>query len=163
MKTVFTTTLAIWLLSMTSIAAEPATQKLNGLLPVYLSIKEALINSEAATAAGKAAEFEKVLATIKEDDLSTAERKQFAGLKGKLIKDVGQIAKSKDIEKQRASFETLSANLLLLAKSVKLSDQPVYAQYCPMKKASWLSTEKTIRNPYYGKQMLECGQIKESI
>jgi hypothetical protein len=163
MKTVFTTTLAIWLLSMTSIAAEPATQKLNGLMPVYLSIKEALVNSEATTAAGKAAEFEKVLATIKADDLSTAERKQFTGLKSKLIKDAGQIAKSKDLEKQRASFETLSANLLLLAKSVKLSDQPVYTQYCPMKKASWLSTEKTIRNPYYGKQMLECGQIKETI
>lgn len=163
MKTAFTTTLAVWLLSMTSIAAEPATQKLTGLYPVYLSIKDALVNSEAATAAGKAAEFEKVLATVKTDDLSTAERKQFTGLKGKLIKDAAQIAKSKNLEKQRASFGTLSANLLLLMKSVKLSAQPVYAQYCPMKKASWLSAEKTIRNPYYGKQMLECGQINETI
>jgi hypothetical protein len=27
----------------------------------------------------------------------------------------------------------------------------------------WLSTEKEIRNPYYGDEMLECGRVAEEI
>ncbi|MCW3118020.1 MAG: hypothetical protein JWM28_2102 [Chitinophagaceae bacterium] len=38
----------------------------------------------------------------------------------------------------------------VLAKKAKLSPEPVYQQYCPMKKASWLSNNKTIQNLYYG-------------
>lgn len=163
MKTAFTTTLAIWLFSMTSIANGLAPQAANQLLPAYLSVKDALVNSDADGAAGKAAAFERALSNVKTDGLNAAEKKSFTVLKNKLAKDAGQIAKSKDLEKQRASFETLSANLFLLAKSVKLSDKPVYKQYCPMKKASWLSTDKAIKNPYYGNKMLECGQIKETI
>ncbi|RYF87461.1 MAG: DUF3347 domain-containing protein, partial [Chitinophagaceae bacterium] len=46
--------------------------------------------------------------------------------------------------------------------SLKLSSQPIYLQYCPMKKASWLSSEKQIRNPYYGSSMLTCGEVTET-
>ncbi|RYF85874.1 MAG: DUF3347 domain-containing protein, partial [Chitinophagaceae bacterium] len=45
----------------------------------------------------------------------------------------------------------------------KLSDKPVYVQYCPMKKATWLSSEKQIRNPYYGSSMLTCGEVTETL
>jgi hypothetical protein len=50
-----------------------------------------------------------------------------------------------------------------LAKAVKLSVQPVYQDYCPMKKAYWLSSEAAIKNPYYGSQMLSCGKINDTI
>jgi hypothetical protein len=29
-----------------------------------------------------------------------------------------------------------------------------------MKKASWLSNDKAIKNPYYGSAMLTCGNVK---
>jgi len=32
--------------------------------------------------------------------------------------------------------------------------------YCPMAKASWLQTEKEVRNPYYGKSMLDWRTLK---
>lgn len=38
----------------------------------------------------------------------------------------------------------------------------VYYQYCPMKKAYWLSMEKEIKNPYYGSSMLTCGKVIET-
>ncbi|RYG53246.1 MAG: DUF3347 domain-containing protein [Chitinophagaceae bacterium] len=44
----------------------------------------------------------------------------------------------------------------------KLGDKPVYLQYCPMAKASWLSNENEIRNPYYGTAMLTCGEVKKT-
>ena len=33
--------------------------------------------------------------------------------------------------------------------------------YCPMVKASWLQKGDTIRNPYYGSAMLECGEFRK--
>jgi hypothetical protein len=80
-----------------------------------------------------------------------------------LSKDARQIAESKDIAKQREFFADFSANFFQLAKTAKLSAQPAYYQYCPMKKAYWLSASSDIKNPYYGKQMLTCGAVKEAI
>ncbi len=42
-------------------------------------------------------------------------------------------------------------------------EEPVYYQYCPMKDSNWLSKEETIKNPYYGAQMLSCGKTVETI
>jgi hypothetical protein len=75
------------------------------------------------------------------------------------VQDAGAIATAKDLKKQREVFANLSNNMVAVAKAVKLSVQPVYQQYCPMKKASWLSSEKTIRNPYFGSAMLSCGEL----
>jgi hypothetical protein len=50
-----------------------------------------------------------------------------------------------------------------LAKAAKLSPQPVYEQYCPMKNAYWLSSEASIKNPYYGNEMLSCGEVKDTL
>jgi len=46
---------------------------------------------------------------------------------------------------------------------VKLSDAPLYQQYCPMKKSYWLSKDAAIKNPYYGKQMLTCGKVSDTL
>jgi Protein of unknown function (DUF3347). len=32
-----------------------------------------------------------------------------------------------------------------------------------MKKANWLSSEKEIKNPYYGSTMLTCGSVVDTI
>jgi hypothetical protein len=81
----------------------------------------------------------------------------------KLIADAGRIVAGKDIDKQRENFANLSLSLYSLAKLARLSNQPVYEAYCPMKKMYWLSSEKSIRNPYYGRMMLTCGNITETI
>ena len=80
-----------------------------------------------------------------------------------LLKDAGAISETTDLKKQREQFATLSANMITLAKSVKLGTNPVYETYCPMKKTSWLSDSKTIKNPYYGNAMLSCGNVVETI
>ena len=44
---------------------------------------------------------------------------------------------------------------------------PVYIEFCPMandnKGGYWLSTEEKIQNPYFGKKMLKCGEVKATI
>ena len=46
-------------------------------------------------------------------------------------------------------------------------DGETYLDHCPMandgKGANWLSREKNIKNPYYGKAMLTCGKVTETL
>lgn len=133
------------------------------LLTSYYSIKNALVNSDAATAASKASEFSKTLENIDTKSLSEPEMKAFIGFQEKLAADAKLISVSKDLSKQREHFANFSVNLFKLAKVVKLTKEPVYYDYCPMKKSYWLSDNAAIKNPYYGKQMLTCGAIKETL
>ena len=80
-----------------------------------------------------------------------------------LLKDATAISESKDLKGERLHFATLSTSMFTVAKTVKLSAQPVYYAYCPMKKAYWLSSEAAIKNPYYGSAMLTCGKVTETL
>ncbi|WP_166664814.1 DUF3347 domain-containing protein [Pedobacter metabolipauper] len=153
----------ILLLSVTTLSVVNAQKVTTPSLQSYLLVKDALVNSDAKLAAERSAELGKSIQTFKTVSLTADGKKVFDALKEKLVADAGLIAKSDNISDQRSRFETLSANMILLAKAAKLSDQEIYLQYCPMKKASWLSSEKDIKNPYYGKQMLTCGSVKETL
>ena len=126
------------------------------LLSLYYNIKDALVAGNATMAASKADAFSKAANSvdykvISEDNINS------------LIKGAGMISGTKDLKKQREYFSNFSTNMIAVAKAVKLSEKPIYQQYCPMKKASWLSTEKAIKNPYYGNSMLTCGEVTETI
>jgi hypothetical protein len=140
-----------------------ADAQLSNLLTSYYNIKNALVSSNANTAAAQADEFVKALKAIDIKSLSEADRKALEPLQEKLVFDAEHIAETKDISHQRDHFESFSENFYKLAKAVKLSDKPIYQSYCPMKKAYWLSNEAAIKNPYYGSQMLTCGKVSDTI
>ena len=136
-----------------SFAQDKQTQQL---LSDYYNIKDALVAGNANVAAAKAGDFIKTLNGIDYKVISE-------GNVNVLLKDAGKIAESNDLNKQRVVFSNFSDNVIAVAKAVKLSDKEIYLQYCPMKKASWLSSEKGIKNPYYGSSMLTCGSVKETL
>lgn len=144
----------VFAIFQTSYAQETADGNAK-LLNCYYQLKDALVNSDAKSSSGAAQSFLQVLLN---DNISSIS----ADLKSKLQKGAQSIAKSDNLEQQRKYFAGLSANMIALAKTVKLSPQPVYEQYCPMQKASWLSNEKEIKNPYYGNAMLTCGSVKST-
>jgi hypothetical protein len=87
----------------------------------------------------------------------------FMSYQDKLAFDARHISESNDIAHQREHFANFSANFFKLAKAIKLTDEAVYYDYCPMKKSYWLSADAAIKNPYYGKQMLTCGKVTETL
>jgi copper chaperone CopZ len=133
------------------------------LLSLYYDIKNALISSNANTAAAKATAFLTAIKAVDMKSLSEADHNAFMPLQDKLIFDATHISESKDVDHQRDHFSTFSTNFYSLAKAVKLSEKPVYQAYCPMKKMYWLSSEAAIKNPYYGKMMLTCGKVTDTI
>ncbi|MEJ7680320.1 MAG: DUF3347 domain-containing protein [Segetibacter sp.] len=126
------------------------------ILSLYYNIKDALVAENANTAASNAEAFVKAVngidyKLISEGNINT------------LVKDGTAISQTKDLKEQRMHFANLSTNMLAVAKAVKLTDQPVYEAFCPMKKAYWLSSDKTIKNPYFGTAMLTCGKVVETL
>ncbi|CAL1517438.1 DUF3347 domain-containing protein [Chitinophaga sp. MM2321] len=150
-------------LTQAGFAQETTAPQLGELLTTYYHIKDALVSSNAGTAATQAATFAQAAGSLDTKSLSEPARKVFTSLQDKLVTDAKQIAATKDIAQQRSYFKTFSDNFYLLAKDVKLSAAPVYQDYCPMKKAHWLSSSTAIKNPYYGSQMLTCGKISDTI
>lgn len=149
----FTATLA--LISQISFAQTKSTTP-NQLLKSYYEVKNALVTGNSENAAANAEAFVKTANTVDYKLISE-------GSVNILLKDAGAISSTKDIKKQREAFVNLSKNMAEIAKVTKLSDEPIYKQYCPMKNAYWLSNEKTIKNPYYGSSMLSCGNVEETI
>ncbi len=87
-----------------------------------------------------------------------------------LNNDLKLISQSVSISEQRAIFLTLSQSLSDAVKQLGVEmegDQVLYLEFCPMADNNnggfWLSTEKEIRNPYFGDAMLTCGEVKEEI
>ena len=139
------------------------TPALSQLLNSYYGVKNALVNSDAKSAATNADELLTAINSIDMKTLSETDMGIFMPLQNKLAIDAKHISENNGIAEQREHFSSLSNNFYKLAKAVKLSAEPVYQEFCPMKKMYWLSSEAVIKNPYYGKAMLTCGKVTETI
>lgn len=71
--------------------------------------------------------------------------------------DGTELNKSTSLDEARSAFGKLSE------KAVKLANgQPgYYVAHCPMKNKDWVQTSRTVANPYGGKEMISCGEIKK--
>jgi Protein of unknown function (DUF3347) len=119
----------------------------------YNHLKEALVSSDSAEAKKAGNELAEALAQIK-------------GCESTLIV-AKQIGSSTNIKNQRTDFIPLSSDIITLLKHADIVSGKMYIDYCPMandgKGAYWLASASEIRNPYYGGEMLNCGEVKEEI
>jgi hypothetical protein len=128
------------------------------LLQSYYDIKNALVDGDAHTVMQKLGTFSAEAVALDTDKSNPAN-----AILNKLRTDAGKMAGANDLAAQRLYFASLSSDLYTLLKAAPFSKEPVYRLYCPMKKAYWLSNVKTISNPYYGRAMLTCGIVNETI
>src|SRR6266446_8742978 len=70
------------------------------------------------------------------------------------------LAQAKDLKAAREAFKPLSTSLIKYLADNKAGKGAYHEAYCPMVKASWLQTDKNIKNHYLGKAMLGCGELK---
>lgn len=123
-------------------------QNTGNILNNYLHVKNALVSSDSKAASEAASSLYQ---SIKNESDFTQ--------KTILLQAAEKLNKAGTIEKQRAALDQVSVHLWKLVDSDKKLNETVYYQYCPMKKAYWLSKEKEIKNPYYGSSMLTCGKV----
>lgn len=135
----------------------------NNMLVNYYAVKNALIADDGKTANARAGELVKTLVAVPTKKMTEEQNKVFMNLSDKIKTDAEQINKNTDVKKQRDYFNDLSNNVFALVKDLKANVNPVYQQYCPMVKKYWLSDNSAVKNPYYGKSMLTCGKVTETL
>lgn len=144
-------------------------QDLNQLKAVfdnYFALKDELLKTDGNTASAKAAILLLTINRVEMQTLKTEEHNVWMRIVKNIKEDAEHISDTKDIKHQREHFVTLSKNIYALIK-VSKQETPIYYQFCPManngKGANWLSKENTVKNPYYGSMMLNCGEVVETI
>lgn len=142
------------------------TNQLQLVFDHYFALKDGLVKTDANTASIKAKDLAAAINTVKMDKLPMNVHTVWMKVLKDLKEDAEHINESKDIAHQRDHFMTLSKNMYEVIKVTKPTET-VFYQYCPMankgKGANWLSRENTVKNPYYGAQMLSCGKTVETI
>lgn len=141
--------------------------QLSSLADKYLSLKNALVKTDSvkATEAAEAfsRELDKIDMTLLEGDAHNFWMEQLNALRAHGI----QIASDVNLEKKREEFSFLSIAMIQAVQSLGVSGDPLYVQHCPMaldwEGADWLSDREAIRNPYFGDQMLKCGNVTGKI
>lgn len=132
----------------------------------YFAVKDALVRTDGASASTSSKTLFTEINNVKMDKLSMDVHMAWMKVFENLKEDAEHIADIKDIGRQRDHFISLSKNIYEVMKISK-QETPTYYQFCPMandgKGANWLSKENAIKNPYYGSQMLNCGNTVETI
>ena len=146
-----------------TVAGHAQQAALSPVLADYYGVKDALVKDDPRGAAAAAGQLLSAVNGVNMTTLPETDHKAFMGLQTKLAYDARHISESTDIAHQREHFASLSANMAALAKHAHLSEQPIYEEYCPMKKVYWLSNETAIHNPYYGASMSTCGKVTNTL
>jgi hypothetical protein len=162
MKTLKALTLFLFIVTATQVKAADNTA-ISHLIKAYLGIKDALATDNSKAANAQAKLFTAAIKEVNTGTLDASQKTTWTKYSEKLRFNGDHIGESTDIAHQREHFQKLSDDFYSLIKSLKSNDVTLYRQYCPMKKAYWLSQSDKIVNPYYGKEMDECGEVKETI
>jgi Cu(I)/Ag(I) efflux system membrane fusion protein len=143
------------------------SKQLASVLTTYLSMKDALVASDAKTANQESKNFSSALKKIDMNLLKGEAHINWMEKLNVMGKASAAIQTENDLEKQRALFSDLTNALYASIKMYSVNGLHAYYQYCPMafdnKGAYWLSLDKEISNPYFGEQMLRCGETKEDL
>jgi len=143
------------------------TMQLNTVFEQYIVLKDAFVQSDVKKVTQAAQMVQQTLANVDMRLLTGDIHTQWMDFTGKLNNQLKQIASTDDIKLQRRAFSGFSNEFYKTIKTFGLMGKTAYYQFCPMafdgRGAFWLSTAKEIRNPYYGDQMLTCGETKETL
>ena len=139
----------------------------NDIVAGYLELKNALANDNGNEAASAAKKMTTAIANVDESALPADQKKAYDDVKDDVTEHAEHIGSNGlNITHQREHFDLLSQDMIELVKATATT-QTLYRDFCPMynnkKGASWLSETKEIRNPYFGKKMPKCGEVKEEI
>ncbi len=141
------------------------TRQLTAFVNSYFTIKNALVETDGSKVRQLVPQVEAGFEKINPELLENNPKNTWASLETAIRSSLEKLKATTDVEGQRQAFEVLSDHVIEAVEKFGVSDSPIYRQYCPMafddKGAFWLSSEKEIRNPYFGDKMLTCGEVKE--
>ena len=129
---------------------------INVVVKNYLAVKTALAANDGAAAENKAAAL-----LVSLNSVPTGFSSNKATLISKMQYDSRHISEVNRIGHQREHFVSLSDNLYLLLKDLKVNTMTVYREYCTMNKSHYLTDNEKAADPYMG--MTNCSRTVETL
>lgn len=146
---------------------QKAKDSLQPLYSGYLTFKDALAADHLAEAQKAAENMQENLEKVNMAVFTGESRDAWKRFSSDLKHAMQHVPHTKTIQELRKAFQEISNAMIALTVSFKPFDQTMYVQHCPMaddnKGAEWLSVDREIKNPYFGKSMLACGEITTTI
>ena len=143
------------------------TMQLNTVFDQYIILKNAFVKRDIKETKQAAQKVQQTLAKVDMKLLTGDAHMQWMDILGKMNSQINQMASSRTLEEQRIAFAGFNEQFYNGIKTFGLMGKTVYYQFCPManknKGAYWISESKTIRNPYFGAEMMDCGETKETL
>lgn len=140
--------------------------QIGNVLADYYRIKDALVTGDDNAASNFAKAFRETLEQVNIEKMNAEQQAFYIPLKEKLDYDAEHIQGSPNIEHMREHLVSFSDNLWSVIKAFNATNgATAYRDHCPMynKGANWISSKPAIKNPYFGKQMLTCGKVTDTI
>ena len=136
------------------------SEGIQGLLPDYMDVKNALVQDAFEKAKQEAKDLQEQVNSIEAGSLTDQQKQEIQS-------SINGLVTANNIEALRTSFAMLSKQLYSLAHGNDLTNKTLYWQHCPMamnnQGANWLSYEEQIQNPFMGQKMPKCGKVEETI
>lgn len=142
-------------------------QQLTAVYSDYLKMKDAFVASDAGTVSQAA---KAVTKSIKNVDMELLKGDaHMAWMKQLKIMNpaIQAISQQSGLKQQRKEFAIFNPAFYQSIKEFGLKGVTAYYQHCPMANSNqgayWLSETKEIRNPYFGEDMIGCGETRETL
>ena len=140
---------------------------LQPLYSAYLDWKDALVNDNFEAAQNEAVSMKVNLDKINMSLFKGDTHNVWMDYQSSFSKSLEHVQHFSNIEQLRKAFQSVSSKMIEMTITFTPFDKTIYVQHCPMadnnKGADWLSSEKQIKNPYFGSSMLSCGEITKEI
>jgi Cu(I)/Ag(I) efflux system membrane fusion protein len=148
-------------------APESYLRSLEPLFAAYFLLQSALAEDALEAAREASKELERATSGIDDSDLSEADRKIWDGLAHDLHEGMQKTAGAIRLDDIRSAFELISTALIQVNRNFGTPRGQTHSlMFCPMafnnRGAYWLQGDTEVRNPYFGKAMQKCGEIRET-
>lgn len=133
----------------------------------YQHLTFALSSDNDKEAANASKGMLEALSKIKSDGFSAEDKTTYEDIAADIKEHAEHISDNVgNIAHQREHLVVLSKDFYDIAKEFG-TEKPMYKIFCSMyddnNGAYWLSDSKEVKNPYYGEDMLTCGEVQEEL
>ncbi len=144
-------------------ASEAMQVQMNNLMEHYLELQMRFAADNTKGAAKQALGLVAASDEIRKhlDDPKVDLPKEFGAALASL-REAAVKMRGEDLAASRAAFSDLSTAMRTLVDHVRPDKQKypkLYIYHCPMSKGDWIQDSEAKRNPYYGFDMLQCGEL----
>ena len=144
-----------------------AKKSLEPVYDAYFELKNALTKDDLPTAKKASEKMTFSLAKINMSLFGGESHNLYMTYSTNLKEELQHLPHVEKIEAARQKFQAISETMVAMSQSFEPLENVIYVQFCPMadnnKGANWISQDKEIKNPYFGKSMLTCGEVSLEI